>query len=132
MTIISICESLMALETYIKKLKKYKDWVWKKMFYSFNEKMKNTSCLIVVVQSLRCVQLFVTPWIASRQAFLSFTISWSLLKFMSIESVMPSNHLILFGPLLLLPSICPSISFFSDESAETNMKKNANVFRLTN
>ena len=57
---------------------------------------------------------------------------WSLLKLMSTESVMLSNHLILFGPLLLLPSIFPTISFFSDESAETNMKKNANVFRLTN
>ena len=102
------------------------------MFYSFSDKMKNTSCLIVVVQSLRHVRLFVTPWIAACEAFLSFTISWSLLKLMSTESVMPSNYLILFGPLLLLPSIFPTISFFSDESAETNMKKNANVFRLIN
>ena len=51
-----------------------------------------------------------TPWIAAHQAFLSFTISWSSLKLMSIESVMPSNHLILCLPLLLLPSIFPSIS----------------------
>ena len=133
MSISSICESLIALETYIEKLKKYRGWVCKKkMFYSFNDKMKNTSCLNVAVQSLRCVRLFVTPWIAACEAFLSFTISWSLLKLMSIVSVMPSNYLILFGPLLLLPSIFPSISFFSNESAETDMKKNANVFRLTN
>ena len=57
----------------------------------------------VVVQSLSCVRLFVTPWIAARQASLSFTISQSLLKFMSIELAMPSNHLVLCCPLLLLP-----------------------------
>ena len=61
--------------------------------------------------------LFVTPWTAERQAFLSFTISWSLFKFMSLESVMPSNHLILCCPFLLLPSIFPSIGAFSIESA---------------
>ena len=59
---------------------------------------------------------FVTPWTAPPQASLSFTISWSLLKLMSTESVMPSNHLILCCPLLLLPSIFPSISVFSNES----------------
>ena len=58
-----------------------------------------------------------TPWTAACQASLSFTISWSLLKLMSIESVMPSNHLILCCPLLLLPSIFPSIRVFSSESA---------------
>ena len=58
-----------------------------------------------------------TPWLAARQAFLSFTVSQSLLKFMSLESVMPSNHLILCCPLLLLPSIFPSIRVFSNESA---------------
>ena len=57
-----------------------------------------------------------TPWTAARQASLSFTISQSLLNFMSIESVMPSNHLILCHPLLLLPSIFPSIRVFSNES----------------
>ena len=62
------------------------------------------------------VQLFVTPWIAARQASLSFTISWSLLKLMSIESVMPSNHLIFCRPLLLPPSIFLSIMVFSNES----------------
>ena len=60
------------------------------------------------VQSLSRVRLFVTPWTAARQASLSITDSWSLIKFMSIESVMPSNHLILCHPLLLLPSIFPS------------------------
>ena len=57
-----------------------------------------------------------TPWTAAHQASLSSTVSWSLLKFMSIESVMPSNHLILCCPLLLLPSIFPSIRVFSKES----------------
>ena len=69
------------------------------------------------VQSLSCVQLFATPWTAAHQASLSITNSWSLLKLMSIESVMPSNHLILCHPLLLLPSIFPSIWVFSNESA---------------
>ena len=72
--------------------------------------------LLVVVQSLSCVQLFVTPWTAAHQASLSFTISQSLLKFMSVELVMPSNHLILCRHLLLLPSIFPSIRVFSNES----------------
>ena len=65
--------------------------------------------------SLSRVWLFVTPWIAACQASLSFTISQSLLKLMSIESVMPSNHLILCCPLLLLPSIFPSIRVFSND-----------------
>ena len=73
--------------------------------------------IVVAVQSLRCVQLFATPWTAACQASLSCTIFWSLLKFMSIVSVMPSNHLILCCPLLLLPSIFPSIRIFSNESA---------------
>ena len=68
------------------------------------------------VQSLSCVQLFATPWTAAHQASLSITNSWSLLKLMSIESVIPSNHLILCHPLLLLPSIFPSIRVFSNES----------------
>ena len=68
------------------------------------------------VQSLSHVRLFATPWTAARQAFLSITNSWSLLKLMSIESVMPSNYLILCHPLLLLPSIFPSIRVFSNES----------------
>ena len=68
------------------------------------------------VQSLSCVQLFVTPWTAARQASLSITNSQSLLKLMSIKSVMPSNHLLLCHPLLLPPSIFPSIRVFSSES----------------
>ena len=69
------------------------------------------------VQSLSRVQLFVTPRTAARQVSLSITNSWSLPKPMSIESVMPSKHLILCHPLLLLPSIPPSIRVFSNESA---------------
>ena len=68
------------------------------------------------VQSLSCVRLFVTPWIAARQASLSITSSQSLLKLMSIESVMPSSHLILCCPLLLLPPIPPSMRIFSNKS----------------
>ena len=68
------------------------------------------------VQSLSCIQLFATPWTAARQASLSITDSRGLLKLMSIESVMPSNHLIFCHPLLLLPSIFPSIRVFSNES----------------
>ena len=70
---------------------------------------------IVVVQSLSCVQLFVTPWTVAHQASLSTTNSQSVLKLMSIESVMSSNHLIFCRPLLL-PSIFPSIRVFSNES----------------
>ena len=69
------------------------------------------------VQSLSCVRLFVTPWTAARQASLSITNSWSLPKPMSIESVMPSSHLTLCHPPLLLPSVFPSIRVFSDKSA---------------
>ena len=69
----------------------------------------------VVVQSLSRAQLFATPWAAACQASLSFTTSWSLPKLMSIESVMPSNHLILCHPLLP-PSIFPGIRVFSNES----------------
>ena len=72
---------------------------------------------ITVLQfSHTVVRLFATPWTAARQASLSITNSRSLLRFMSIESVMPSNHLILCCPLLLLPSIFPSIRVFSNES----------------
>ena len=69
------------------------------------------------VKSLTRVQLFATPWTAACQAFLSFNLSWNLLKLMSIESVMLSNHLILCCSLFLLPSISPSIRVFSNESA---------------
>ena len=69
-----------------------------------------------VVQSVSHVQLFRTPWTAAHQASLSFTTSQSLLKLISIEPMMPSNHLILHCPLLLLPSIFPSIKVFPSES----------------
>ena len=83
--------------------------------------LKNPLCFISsvqfsLVQSLTCIQLFATPWIAACQATLSITNSWSLLKLMSIESVMSSSHLILCCPLLLLPLIPPSIRVFSNES----------------
>ena len=81
---------------------------------TFNRRSKRDN--ISSVQSLSCVQLFVNPWTAAYQASLSITNSWSLLKLMSIESVMPFNHLILYYPPLLLPSIFPSIRVFSNES----------------
>ena len=68
-------------------------------------------------QSLSCVHLFATPWTAAHQASLSFTTSWSFLKLLSIELVMPSNHLILYHPLLFLPSFFPSIRAFSNVSS---------------
>ena len=73
-------------------------------------------CIFLVVQSLSHVQLFVTPWTIAHQAPLSSTVSWSLLKFMSVELVMLSYHLILCSLLLLLPSIFPSIRVFTNES----------------
>ena len=89
-------------------------------------KLNNTSFMVFkvvfwsltfsLVQSLSRVQLFATPWTAAHQASLSITNSWSLLKLMSIESVMPSNHLILYCPFLLPLSIFPSIRVFSNES----------------
>ena len=73
-------------------------------------------CLLSSVQSLSCFRLFATPWTAAHQTSLSITNSQSLLKLMSIESMIPSNHLILCHPLLLLPSIFPTIRVFSNES----------------
>ena len=73
--------------------------------------------IILIVQSLSHVWLFATPWTAAHQAFLSFTVSRSLLTFTSMELVMPSNHLILCCPLLFLPSIFLSVRVFSNESA---------------
>ena len=78
--------------------------------------MCNTVLLISSFQSLSCVQLIETPWTAARQASLSITNCLSLLKLMSIELVMPSNHVILCHPLFLLPSILPSNKVFSSES----------------
>ena len=90
----------------------WKQWGYSQYFYSFQGTVSS-------VQSLSHVQLFgvaATPWTAARQASLSAN-SWSLLRLMFIESVMPSNHLIPCHPLLLLPSIFPSIMVFSNESA---------------
>ena len=75
------------------------------------------TAVVVVFQSLSHIRLFATPWTGALRALLSSTISWNLLKFMSVELVMLSNHLILYRPLLLLPSIFPSIRVFSNESA---------------
>ena len=74
-------------------------------------------CCCSVVQLLSCVRLFATLWTAAHHASLSFTISHSLLKLLSIESVMPSNHLVLWHPLVLPASIFPSIRVFSNELA---------------
>jgi len=81
--------------------------------------LKPSRCVVVVaiVQLLSCVWLFATTWTVAHQASLSFTVFWGLLKLMSIESVMPSKHLILCCPLLFLPSIFPSIRVFSSETA---------------
>ena len=82
------------------------DLIWQhKIYFQFSS-----------VQLLSRVRLFATPWTGACQAFLSITNSWSLLKLMSIESVKPSNYFIVCGPLVLLPSIFPSIRVFSDES----------------
>ena len=94
------------------------------VYYFMNSKyfLKHFCCVCVCVcvnfssvQSLSHVRLFVTPWTGACQASLSITDSWSLLKLMSIKSMMLSNHLILCHPLLLLPSIFPSFSVFSNE-----------------
>ena len=93
---------------------KYTQLVFKTLIFYFFIVVKYT---LSVLQLLSCVQLFVTPWTAARQAFLSFTIPQSLLKLMSVELVMPSNQFILCHSSLLLPSIFLNISIFSDESA---------------
>ena len=77
---------------------------------------KSNSVQFSSVQSLSCVRLFATPWIAARQASLSITNTWSSFRLTSIEPVMPSSRLILYRPLLLLPPIPPSIRVFSNES----------------
>ena len=79
--------------------------------------LQNPPTVSVAVQSLSCIWLFAIPWTTACQASLSITNSWSSPKPVSIESMMPSNYLILCRPLLLLPSIFPSIRVFSNESA---------------
>ena len=90
------------------------------------------STTVVVVQSLSHIQLFVTPWTAARQASLSFTTSQSLLKLIFTESVMPSNHVILCCPLLLLPSIFPSITVFSTEWSFASGDQSIGAWKSTN
>ena len=86
------------------------------------------SLIVIVVQSLSHVQLFATPWTAPCQASLSFTNSRSSFKLMSVESMIPSNHLVLCCPLLLLPSIFSSIRVFSNESTLCIRWASASVF----
>ena len=119
------------------RLKPSQGWTWCNANYNLRTKLsfpgtsikishypiprgtQNTSVLIQFssVQLLSRVWLFATPWTVARQASLSITNSWRLLKLMSIESVMPSNHIIFCRPILLLPSVFPSIRVFSNESA---------------
>ena len=102
------------LVTYFQRIEYGKEK--KKKETSHWRKLTNTIfTTFVAVQLLSCVQLFETPRTAAHQASLSVTISWGLLKLVSIELVIPSNHLILCHPLLLLPSIFPSIRVFSSE-----------------
>ena len=102
-----------------------------RLFCSTDNYHSDVHLLFVVIVS--CVQLFVTPWTAALQAPLSFTISWSLFKFMSIKSVMPSNHLMLCRPLLLPPSTFPSIrsfqmsQFFASGGQSTGVSASASV-----
>ena len=86
----------------------------RRQLFSVNDRI--TVVIVSAVQLLSCVWFFATPWTAACQASLSFTVSWSLLKLMSIESRMPSNHLILCQPLFFLPLIFPIIRVFSNES----------------
>ena len=94
--------------------------LYQTLFFAYSYIVTFISAYITVqfssIQSLSCVRLFAIPWIAAHQAFLSITNFRSLPKLMSIESVMPSSHLVLCHPLLLLPSIFPSIRGFSNES----------------
>ena len=124
-----ICDKRIYTDTILNQQEKKFNWILskilRKIFHQWrlskdsgklaSEKMLNTICHSV--QLLSRVQLFTTPWIAVCQASLSIANSWSLLKLMSIELVMPSNHLIFCHPLHLLPSIFPSITVFSTESA---------------
>ena len=123
-----ICDKRIYTDTILNQQEKKFNWILskilRKIFHQWrlskdsgklaSEKMLNTICHSV--QLLSRVQLFTTPWIAVCQASLSIANSWSLLKLMSIELVMPSNHLIFCHPLHLLPSIFPSITVFSTES----------------
>ena len=111
---ILMAESKEELKSLLMKVKKESEKAGLK--FSIQKKKIVASGPISSVQSLSRVRIFATPWTAARQSSLPITNSQSLLKFMSIALVMPSNHLILCRPLLLPPSIFPSIRVFSNES----------------
>ena len=115
----SFISSTRFLSPHFPLLYQFSQWKIKNGFHflSSNQNPNSTLYQFSSVQLLSCAQLFVTSWAAAHQASLSFTISLSLLQLKSIESVMPSNHLILCHSLLLLPSIFPSIRVFSNELA---------------
>ena len=102
----------------------------------FQTPLVSESWLCCSVQSLSCARLFATPWTAACQASLSITNSWSLLKLMSIKSVMPSNHLILCRPLLLLPQSLPASEsfpmsqFFASDGQSTGVSASASVLSM--
>ena len=105
-------------------LPRYGDNAWE--YYLpliLRETPTNQTSVVVVAQSPSHVWFFATPWTTACQSPLSFMVSWNLLKLTSTESVMPSNHLILCHPLLLLPSIFPSIRVFSNESSSHQVAK---------
>ena len=108
----SICFSSCRIQILSRLIRKGKGVILISLLFIFFQRGGRFSS----VQSLSRVRLFATPWIAARQTSLSITISRSSLRLTSIESVMPSNHLILGRPLLLLPQIPPSIRVFSNES----------------
>ena len=91
----------------------HRDWIWVSCIAS---RFFTVGPTCEAIQLLNCVRFFATPETAAYPSSLSITVSWSLSKFIPIESVRPSNHLILYCPLLLLPSIFPSIKVFSNES----------------
>ena len=114
------CESSSIKKAEHQRIYAFELWFWRRLLRVPWTARKSTQSVlkdISSVQALSRVRLFATPWTAACQASLSITNSQSLLKLMSIESVMPSNHLILCHPLLLPPLIFPSIRVFSNESA---------------
>ena len=127
------CLSGYCFPTVMNKVKVILAWIWCPIFQMLATRWRASKVLGYLINSLSVqfssvqllspVQLFVTPWTAACQASLSITTSQSLLKLMSTESVIPSNHLILCWPLLLLPSIFPSIRVFSSESIHIRCSK---------
>ena len=111
-------------------------FIFPSAIWKFWELHIHITLTVRVVQSLSHVWLFVTPWTAAHQASLFFIISWNLPKFMSIASVVPSNHLIFWYPLLLLPSIIPSIrnfpmsQLFASDNQNTGVSDSASVLPM--